>query len=113
MEHAAVAAVGYEEIYRLFRRLFAHELARGVVCALIGKAIAAAQVAVVADMYAQRLYIARLDGAGGRFGRVQQPLPFERTAVLRSRIATCLREVRDTYVPPPAVRAVTDGPLVA
>ena len=61
-ENAAFAAVGYQKVYRLFCRLFAHEFARRVIGSFVGETIAAAKIAVVADVYAQSLYLVGLDG---------------------------------------------------
>ena len=77
-EHLAVAAVCDEEVDGLFSRLLAHKFAGGMIGAFVCEAVAAAHIAVVADMYAQRLYLVRLDGVNGRFGRVQKALSFKR-----------------------------------
>lgn len=65
LEHLSCAAVPDEEVDRLFGGLRAHHLARGVIGALVRKAVLAAKIAVVADMQAERLDLVRFDGRGG------------------------------------------------
>ena len=73
-EDLAVARIFDEEVDGLFGDFQAHELAAGVVGALVGEAVFAAQVAVVTDVQAERLDLVRLDGVRLDLLREQKPL---------------------------------------
>ena len=77
-EHSAIAAVFNQEIYCALCRPLAHKFALGMIRALVGEAIAATEVTVVTDMYAQRLDLVRFDGARRRLFLEQQALLTER-----------------------------------
>ena len=74
-ENFATARIFDEKIDRLFRRFQAHELAAGVVGAFVGKAVFAAQVAIVADVQAQRLDLVRFGRRDFHLFLKKQALP--------------------------------------
>ena len=76
-EDLALPAVCDEEIHRRLSGLLAHELAGGVIRALVRKAVAAAKIAVVADMNTERLYLVALHGIGLYLFLEQKSLFFE------------------------------------
>ena len=61
-EHLPLSALSEQKVDGGKRRLAAHHFALGVVRALVGKAVLAAQVAVVRDVQAQRLDLMALHG---------------------------------------------------
>ena len=61
-EHLPLPALSEQEVDGGKRRLAAHHLALGVVCALVRETVLAAQVAVVRDVQAQRLHLVALHG---------------------------------------------------
>ena len=76
-EDFSPAAVFDEKIHRRFRGFLAHELAGGMIRALVREAVAAAKIAVVADMNTERLYLVALHGIGLYLFLEQKSLFFE------------------------------------
>ena len=73
----SLTAVLNEEIDRFFRRFQAHTLTLGVVCALVGKAVAATEITIVANVDTKRLHFVAFHRVRFHFFLEKQALRFE------------------------------------